>query len=59
MVSSPNPYRLSRGVVPSAYRLFLTPDLDPLGRQIIQACLDDATQEDYWKLIPHIIFKEF
>src|SRR5579872_411316 len=28
MVSSPNPYRLSRGVVPSAYRLFLTPDLD-------------------------------
>jgi hypothetical protein len=36
---------------------FLTPDLDPLGRKIIQACLDDATQEDYWKLIPHTIFK--
>ncbi len=40
-------------------RPFLTPDLDPLGRQIIQACLDNATQEDYWRLIPHIIFKEF
>jgi hypothetical protein len=37
---------------------FLTPDLDPLGRKIIQACLDDATQEDYWKLIPHQIFKD-
>ncbi|MFT3736927.1 MAG: DUF4914 family protein [Rhodocyclaceae bacterium] len=36
---------------------FLTPELDPLGRKIIQACLDDATQEDYWKLIPHQIFK--
>jgi puromycin-sensitive aminopeptidase len=28
MSSSPNPYRLARSVVPSAYRLFLTPDLD-------------------------------
>lgn len=37
---------------------FLTPDLDPLGRKIIQACLDDASQEDYWKLIPHTIFTE-
>ena len=37
---------------------FLTPDLDPLGRKIIEACLNDATQEDYWKLIPHVIFKE-
>jgi hypothetical protein len=37
---------------------FLTPDLDPLGRKIIQACLDDAQQEDYWKLIPHQMFKE-
>ncbi|MDO6387267.1 MULTISPECIES: DUF4914 family protein [unclassified Uliginosibacterium] len=36
---------------------FLTPDLDPLGRKIIQACLDDASQEDYWKLIPHQMFK--
>ena len=37
---------------------FLTPDLDPLGTKIIQACLDDATQDDYWKLIPHTIFKD-
>jgi hypothetical protein len=37
---------------------FLVPDLDPLGRKIIQACLDDATQEDYWKLIPHPMFAE-
>lgn len=37
---------------------FLTPELDPLGRKIIEACLNDATQEDYWKLIPHQIFKD-
>jgi len=37
---------------------FLQPDLDPLGRKIIQACLDDARQEDYWKLIPHPMFTE-
>jgi hypothetical protein len=37
---------------------FLTPDLDPLGRKIIQACLDDASQDEYWKLIPHSIFKD-
>jgi hypothetical protein len=37
---------------------FLTPDLDPLGRKIIEACMNDATQEDYWKLIPHQIFKD-
>lgn len=36
---------------------FLTDDLDPLGRKIINACMNDATQEDYWKLIPHQIFK--
>ena len=28
MSTSTNPYRLARSVVPSAYRLFLTPDLD-------------------------------
>jgi puromycin-sensitive aminopeptidase len=28
MNSSPNPYRLNRNVIPSAYRIFLTPDLD-------------------------------
>src|ERR1017187_7441602 len=28
MSSSSNPYRLARNVVPSAYRIFITPDLD-------------------------------
>lgn len=37
---------------------FLVPDLDPLGRQIIEACLDDASVEDYLKLIPHAIFAD-
>ena len=31
---------------------FLTEDLDPLGRQIIQAVLDDATVDDYEALTP-------
>ena len=31
---------------------FLTDELDPLGRQIIQAVLDDATAEDYEALTP-------
>ncbi len=37
---------------------FLVPDLDPLGRKIIQACLDDAKTDDYLKLIPHKIFAD-
>jgi hypothetical protein len=37
---------------------FLTGELDPLGRRIIEACMDDVTQEDYWRLIPHTIFKD-
>jgi hypothetical protein len=37
---------------------FLVPDLDPLGRKIIQACLDDASQEDYLKLIPHKMYAD-
>jgi hypothetical protein len=37
---------------------FMAPDLDPLGRKIIQACLDDAKQEDYWKLIPHKMYAD-
>jgi len=37
---------------------YLTDDLDPLGRKIIEACMNDATQEDYWKLIPHQMFKD-
>jgi hypothetical protein len=31
---------------------YLTEDLDPLGRQIIECCLNDGTVEDYVKLIP-------
>ena len=30
---------------------YLSPDLDPLGRQIIECCLNDGTLEDYCKLI--------
>ena len=37
---------------------FLVPDLDPLGRRIIEACLDGANQEDYRRLIPHPMFRE-
>lgn len=31
---------------------FLEPDLQPMGRQIIQCCLDNGTAEDYMKLLP-------
>ena len=31
---------------------FLTDDLDPLGREIIQVCLNDGTIEDYNKITP-------
>ncbi|TCK98478.1 uncharacterized protein DUF4914 [Natranaerovirga hydrolytica] len=31
---------------------FLTPDLNPLGRQIIECCMNDGSLEDYVKLIP-------
>lgn len=37
---------------------FLVPDLDPLGKQIIEACLDNAHQEDYRRLIPHPMFRD-
>lgn len=37
---------------------FLVPDLDPLGRTIIEACLDDASQEDYRRLVPHPMFRD-
>lgn len=33
-------------------RQFLTPELDPLGCKIIEACLNDATVEDYNAFIP-------
>jgi hypothetical protein len=39
-------------------RPFLVPELDPLGRRIIEACLDDAHQEDYRRLIPHPMFRD-
>ena len=32
---------------------FLEPDLDPLGRQIIECCLANGTLADYEALIPH------
>jgi hypothetical protein len=31
---------------------FMTLDLDPLGKRIIECCLDDGSLEDYIKLIP-------
>jgi hypothetical protein len=31
---------------------FLVPDLDPLGRQIIELCMNDAPLEEYLKLTP-------
>ena len=31
---------------------FNVPELSPLGRQIIECCLNDATLEDYLGLIP-------
>jgi len=36
--------------------LFLTDDLDPLGRQIIECCLDEGSVEDYARLIPQAGF---
>jgi len=37
---------------------FMVPDLDPLGKKIIEACLDNAHQEDYRRLIPHPMFRD-
>ena len=34
-------------------RKFTEPDLDPLGRQIIDCCLSNGSLADYEKLIPH------
>ena len=33
-------------------RPFLVPDLDPLGRQIIECCMDGGSVADYEALIP-------
>ena len=46
MTSSPNPYRLARSVVPSAYRLFLIPDLEAgtfAGRVEIDVAITEST----------------
>lgn len=40
------------GFFKSELAQFLTDDLDPLGRRIIEACMDDATVEDYEALTP-------
>ena len=31
---------------------FVTPDLDPLGKKIIECCISDGTLQDYLDLIP-------
>lgn len=33
-------------------KAYLTPDLDPLGRKIIECCMNDGSIEDYLELIP-------
>jgi hypothetical protein len=47
-----------RGFFARELKQFLVPDLNPLGKRIIEACLDEATAEDYRKLIPHPMFRE-
>jgi len=37
---------------------FLTDDLDPLGRQIIELCLNDAPLEEYLKITPMTVIKK-
>ena len=37
---------------------FLVPELDPLGKRIIEACLDEATPDDYRRMIPHPMFRD-
>jgi aminopeptidase N len=48
MSSSPNPYRLGRAVVPSAYRIFITPDLETstfTGRVEVEVEVNERTCE--------------
>jgi hypothetical protein len=42
----------------SQLRQFLCDDLDPLGRKIIECCLDNGPLSDYAKLIPHPVLAE-
>ena len=37
---------------------FLSDDLKPLGRQIIECCLSGGTVEDYARLLPHALLDE-
>ncbi|MCL2659525.1 MAG: DUF4914 family protein [Acidobacteriaceae bacterium] len=50
--------RLWREFFARQLKQFLVPDLDPLGRRIIEACLDGAHQDDYQRLIPHPMFRD-
>ena len=46
MSTTGNPYRLARTIIPSAYRIFLTPDLDAAtfaGRVEIDVAIEEAT----------------
>ncbi len=47
-----------RGFFARELKQFQVPELSPLGRRIIEACLDGALQEDYRKLIPHPMFRD-
>jgi len=42
----------------SELKQFLVPDLNPLGKKIIEASLDGASAEDYRRLIPHPMFRD-
>lgn len=44
--------RILSGFFRSELRQFLTPDLDPLGREIIETCLRDGSVEDHNALTP-------
>jgi len=50
--------RLWREFFARELRQFQVPQLEPLGHRIIEACLDDAHQEDYHHLIPHPMFRD-
>jgi hypothetical protein len=45
--------RILRDFFHRQIRKFLEPDLDPLGRQIIECCLADGSLAEYEALIPH------
>ena len=54
MTTEANPYRLDRAVVPSAYRIFITPDLESAtfaGRVEIDVDIMEPTTS--WSRRPH------